>query len=286
MYVCTYPSIHLSIYLSITVFAIFNTTPYLVSSLRKTIQTIAFLGWLHHQHLPPKTSSPKTHLIVVPGSTLGNWRNELDRFCPSLRVVVYHGSPKEKQRVKRLLKKAMLLPPSGSSDITSRGHKQRNAVAPSDEIHIVLATYTMFERESGSEDRSLLKKINFEYLVLDGRICVCMGAMFKREGTNRIVYCIVLHCWCLCGVYMYTFWIEAHCIKNASSSRYYHLRSLRTRRRLLLSGTPVQNDVTELLALLGFLMPQVLFCERGGGYRGQYSVSGRLFLLGNLMSGA
>lgn len=50
---------------------------------------------------------------------------------------------------------------------------------------------------------------------------------------------------------------EAHCIKNSQSSRYANLRHLNTKRRLLLSGTPVQNDVRELLSLLGFLMPQV-----------------------------
>lgn len=79
----------------------------------------------------------------------------------------------------------------------------------------------MFERDSGAEDRSFLKRIPFEYLVLD----------------------------------------EAHCIKNSQSSRYLNLRGLNPRRRLLLSGTPVQNDVRELLALLSFLMPKVFKME-------------------------
>lgn len=54
---------------------------------------------------------------------------------------------------------------------------------------------------------------------------------------------------------------EAHCIKNSVSSRYQNLRGLSPRRRLLLSGTPVQNDVRELLALLSFLMPRVFKME-------------------------
>lgn len=99
----------------------------------------------------------RPHLIVVPGSTLGNWCNELERFCPSLRVVVYHGSAKEKQHIKHVLKRALIAPP----EATSRSHRE----SP---VHVVLATYTMFERESGADDRSLLKKIDFDYLVLDG----------------------------------------------------------------------------------------------------------------------
>ena len=49
---------------------------------------------------------------------------------------------------------------------------------------------------------------------------------------------------------------EGHCIKNANSQRYTNLNYLKPNRRLLLSGTPVQNDIRELLALLSFLMPK------------------------------
>lgn len=50
---------------------------------------------------------------------------------------------------------------------------------------------------------------------------------------------------------------EAHGIKNAQSSRFLNLNMLKTKHRLLLSGTPVQNDISELLSMLSFLMPQV-----------------------------
>ena len=82
---------------------------------------------------------------------------------------------------------------------------------------VILSTYTIFERESNKADRAFMYSLHFEYLVLD----------------------------------------EAHCIKNASSSRFVNLNMLRTRHRLLLSGTPVQNDISELLSMLSFLMPQV-----------------------------
>lgn len=85
------------------------------------------------------------------------------------------------------------------------------------EIDVILSTYTLFERESAHDDRRFLLKLKIEYLILD----------------------------------------EAHCLKNPNSSRYLQLTKIQSKRRLLLSGTPVQNDLSELLALLSFLMPKV-----------------------------
>jgi SNF2 family DNA or RNA helicase len=50
---------------------------------------------------------------------------------------------------------------------------------------------------------------------------------------------------------------EAHLIKNSQSLRWQALTRLNTRARLLLTGTPLQNDVAELWALLHFLMPHL-----------------------------
>lgn len=82
---------------------------------------------------------------------------------------------------------------------------------------IILSTYSIFERDACIDDRKFLRRLGCEYLVLD----------------------------------------EAHCIKNANSQRHKALSELKVQRRLLLSGTPVQNHTKELLSLLGFLMPAV-----------------------------
>ncbi|WVQ72914.1 hypothetical protein IAR50_002476 [Cryptococcus sp. DSM 104548] len=50
---------------------------------------------------------------------------------------------------------------------------------------------------------------------------------------------------------------EAQAIKSSSSARWKSLLSLHCRNRLLLTGTPIQNSMHELWALLHFIMPQL-----------------------------
>ncbi len=50
---------------------------------------------------------------------------------------------------------------------------------------------------------------------------------------------------------------EAHMIKNWKSQRWQTLLNFNSQRRLLITGTPLQNDLMELWSLMHFLMPQV-----------------------------
>ena len=50
---------------------------------------------------------------------------------------------------------------------------------------------------------------------------------------------------------------EAHRIKNEKSSLSQAVRLMQTQSRLLITGTPLQNDLHELWALLNFLLPDV-----------------------------
>lgn len=85
-------------------------------------------------------------------------------------------------------------------------------------VDVVLATYSYWEKEACADDRRFLDKLPIEYLVLD----------------------------------------EGHSVKNTQSGRFARLRRQRARRRLVLSGTPVQNHVKEMLALLAFLNPRIV----------------------------
>ena len=61
---------------------------------------------------------------------------------------------------------------------------------------------------------------------------------------------------------------EAHNIKNFRSQRWQTLLNFKTRARLLLTGTPLQNNLTELWSLLFFLMPTDGSERSIGGFAG------------------
>ncbi|KAK0064363.1 SWI/SNF-matrix-actin-related regulator of chromatin subfamily A containing DEAD/H box 1B, partial [Biomphalaria pfeifferi] len=69
----------------------------------------------------------------------------------------------------------------------------------------------------GVEDRVLFKKFEFHYAVFD----------------------------------------EGHMLKNMSSLRFQNLMKIAAERRLLLTGTPLQNNLLELMSLLCFVMPEI-----------------------------
>lgn len=64
--------------------------------LGKTLQTISLLGYLKQMKL---LTSP--HLIIVPKSTLGNWINEIKRWCPLLKPLKFHGDAEERENIKK-----------------------------------------------------------------------------------------------------------------------------------------------------------------------------------------
>jgi SNF2 family DNA or RNA helicase len=89
--------------------------------------------------------------------------------------------------------------------------------AKSMKIKIVLTTYDMIIK-----DVDLLKKI--------------------EKINKRWVYLVI---------------DEAHRIKNRASVLYSSLKELNSRRRLLLTGTPLQNNLEELWSLLAFILPSI-----------------------------
>ncbi|CAE8631284.1 unnamed protein product [Polarella glacialis] len=89
----------------------------------------------------------------------------------------------------------------------------------------------------------------------------------KRQGWHRedaFHVCIVSYAVALQDIrplkrrqWYYMILDEAQHIKNFRSQKWQQLIQFRTVRRLLLTGTPLQNDLTELWSLLHFLMPDV-----------------------------
>ena len=146
--------------------------------LGKTLQAIA--------HLVAEQEAGRLDrpaLVVAPTSLVGNWRRELARFAPYLKVVVLHG------------------PRRGS------------LFAKIDHADVVLTTYPLVVRD---EERFAHK--TFSTVLLD----------------------------------------EAQAIKNHRSLAHKAVSALQSRQRICLSGTPVENSLTELWSLFEFLNPGLL----------------------------
>ncbi|KAK3913636.1 Chromatin-remodeling complex ATPase chain Iswi [Frankliniella fusca] len=150
--------------------------------LGKTLQTISLLGYMKHFR---NIHGP--HLVIVPKSTLQNWMNEFNKWCPSLRAVCLIG------------------------DQDQRNTFIRETLMPG-EWDVCITSYEMVIREKG-----VFKKFNWRYMVID----------------------------------------EAHRIKNEKSKLSEIVREFKTTNRLLLTGTPLQNNLHELWSLLNFLLPDV-----------------------------
>lgn len=154
--------------------------------LGKTVQAISLLAYLREQEIEDP------HLIVVPSSTLDNWKNELEMWWPSVSILLYRGS----QEARRELRYRII-----NDEV--------------EDFNVMLTTYNMVT--SSNEDRSFFKRLSFYFVIFD----------------------------------------EAHMLKNMSSQRYQNLMRVRAERRLLLTGTPLQNNLVELMSLLIFVMPDM-----------------------------
>jgi SWI/SNF-related matrix-associated actin-dependent regulator of chromatin subfamily A member 5 len=152
--------------------------------LGKTLQTIGFFAYLKY-----KLNAQGPYLVVVPLSVLSNWLTEINRFCPTLRAVRFHGPKDERARLK-------------SEEL---GDLQ--------DFDVVVTTYEVMVGEANW----LKRKYMWTSIVID----------------------------------------EGHRLKNEKSQLSEKLRSLPCLCKVILSGTPLQNNLRELWALLHFLAPDV-----------------------------
>ena len=145
--------------------------------LGKTIQTI---GWML------ASPSDQPFLVVAPLTLVANWRHELEKFAPGLRVYVHQGEYRQ----------------------LAQGFKR--AVAQAD---VVVTSYSLLVR-----DYAIVRETAWAGLVLD----------------------------------------EAQAIKNPDTQVARAVRSLGARRRVALTGTPIENTVQDVWSIEEFLNPTFL----------------------------
>lgn len=157
--------------------------------LGKTAQTIAFL-------LDARSEGDATAhranpaLVICPTSVVGNWQREIERFAPSLQVMVHHGLERR------------------------RGEEFAAAARQHD---VVISSYALARR-----DAELLLGIDWREVILD----------------------------------------EAQNIKNPAARQTQAIRKLPAEFRIALTGTPVENRLSELWSIMHFLNPGYLGSQR------------------------
>ncbi|MCJ1466789.1 hypothetical protein MMC07_005409 [Pseudocyphellaria aurata] len=152
--------------------------------LGKTIQIIGFLATLQQKH------KCWPFLVVVPNSTCPNWRREIKRWAPSVRVVAYYGS----SEARKLAEKYELFP-GGGKDLR---------------CHVVITSYEAAQQD---EFKKVFRGVTWQGLIVD-------------EGQR---------------------------LKNDKNILYEALDNLLAPFKVLLTGTPLQNNPRELFNLLQFL---------------------------------
>lgn len=150
--------------------------------LGKTLQALAVIASRKANRLTSKPS-----IIICPTSLLENWRQEANRFTPSLRVAVISGS----------------------------GRTHDFATIP--EFDLAVTSYALLRRDSVDYE-----DIHFDYVVLD----------------------------------------EAQHIKNPRTANAQACKELKADHRLVLTGTPIENSLSEIWSLFDFLQPGYLGPQR------------------------
>uniref|UniRef100_A0A673NDV0 Helicase C-terminal domain-containing protein n=1 Tax=Sinocyclocheilus rhinocerous TaxID=307959 RepID=A0A673NDV0_9TELE len=111
-----------------------------------------------------------------------------------------------------------------------------------------------YKRNWSAEDR---KYMRYEILnqIVDYNIIVSTYNLAIGNNSDRSLFCKIK--------LEYAVFDEGHLLKNMNSLRYRHLMvsplfvSPRAKYRLLLTGTPLQNNLLELMSLLNFIMPNM-----------------------------
>jgi SNF2 family DNA or RNA helicase len=236
--------------------------------LGKTLMSITLLWTLLNQGMGPSPTSSAVRKVVVvcPTSLVGNWDNELRRWigdhCPTFAV-----KTDPKKMIKQFLQhrgKGVLIVSYETQRLYSKlfenatkaynssigagggakaggkvaAHAAAGTAVASDAAPVVglegenrLGEALATTSANGPKDGAAVSHAKLVQLA-------------KKHSNNNV--CDLLIC------------DEAHKLKNADSGLAKSLNLLPARKRILLSGTPMQNELTEFFNMVDFCNPNVL----------------------------
>lgn len=158
-------------------------------------------------------------IVVCPATVMKQWVNEFHRWWPPLRVSILHTSG------------------SGMLDL---GREARIEDDLEDD------SYTRKTRTTQTKGYKSAKRI-LDRVTRDGHVLVT-----TYSGLQTYAELLIPTDW------EYAVLDEGHKIRNPNTAITIYCKELRTHNRVILSGTPMQNNLTELWSLFDFVFPMRL----------------------------
>eukprot|EP00930_Biecheleria_cincta_P059238 TRINITY_DN44993_c0_g1_i1.p1 TRINITY_DN44993_c0_g1~~TRINITY_DN44993_c0_g1_i1.p1 ORF type:complete len:1597 (+),score=383.03 TRINITY_DN44993_c0_g1_i1:35-4825(+) len=169
-----------------------------------------------------RSSGPTHALVVMPVTLLDQWARELRKWCPGCPVYIYHGSAAHRSNALRAVRR-----PRGGVLLTSY------AIVKTENERLSYASMSTGVMPTTHGEQNWLAK--------PGKRPLGGEALRSAEKPWDLVICD-----------------EAHVMRSVSTLLGKALRKLQSSCRILLTGTPVQNALQDLWALMDFAQPGLL----------------------------
>ncbi|KKY13165.1 putative iswi chromatin-remodeling complex atpase isw2 [Diplodia seriata] len=192
--------------------------------LGKTLQTLSLFQLLEERQTS-RSAETRPYLVVCPLSVLNSWVNEARRWTPKLNVLCFHGPKAERDSLKKVA--------VGQRD--RYGKETKRSKKRTGDRRSASNKIISLDDDDDDDDDDVYKIIITSYETF-----VSEQSWFKSAFVWRY---IVLD--------------EGHRIKNSKSNVSHALQNIRAEYRLILTGTPLQNDLHEMWCLLHWLLPDV-----------------------------
>ncbi|MEJ2443834.1 MAG: DEAD/DEAH box helicase [Exilibacterium sp.] len=204
--------------------------------LGKTIQIIALL--LVIKKAVGKGQTPaKPSLLVLPASLLGNWKDELEKFAPSLNTLFVHPSQKRKQDTHKSSQEIR----NRDTHVSKRDTHKSNRDTRNQDTHV-----SKQDTHKSNQDTHTASQNPQAAALQDKDLVITTYGILRQQP------------WLLDQDWRLAVLDEAQAIKNPASQQTRAVKKLRAEARIALTGTPVENRLSDLWSLFDFICPGLL----------------------------
>ncbi|KAJ3378984.1 hypothetical protein HDU84_007139 [Entophlyctis sp. JEL0112] len=201
--------------------------------LGKTIQIISFLAGLHRSGM---LNTKKAILIIAPATVLNQWVKEFHTWWGAMRVVILHASGSGVGNLGRQKRESSSEDFSEESDTETERRNRRKGQSQT--------------KKSTTRERKLNPQAQKQLTELVNRVVEGGHVLITTYEGLRVHRDVLLPV-----PWAYAILDEGHKIRNADAEITLVCKRLRTPHRIILSGTPIQNNLKELWSLYDFVFP-------------------------------